>query len=103
MKDPCGFLDPGADLGLVHPGDLEREAHVVGDGHVRIERVALEDHRDVAVLGDLELERVDGARSPRSMLALQWSWVLTACGRPSYGLAGIPGCLLKASIGRSVK
>ena len=40
-----------ADLGLVDAGDLEREAHVVGDGHVRVERVVLEDHRDVAVLG----------------------------------------------------
>ena len=30
---------------------LQREGHVVEDGHVRIERVALEHHRDVAVLG----------------------------------------------------
>src|SRR5690606_11232034 len=28
---------------------LQREADVLGDAHVRIERVALEDHRDVAV------------------------------------------------------
>ena len=36
-------------LGLA--GDLQREAHVVGDRHVRVERVVLEHHRDVAVLG----------------------------------------------------
>ena len=35
---------------LADAGDLQREAHVVGDGHVRVERVVLEDHRDVAVL-----------------------------------------------------
>ncbi len=40
-----------ADGGLVLTGDLEREAHVVGDGHVRVERVVLEHHRDVPVLG----------------------------------------------------
>ena len=32
-------------------GHLQREAHVVGHRHVRVERVVLEDHRDVAVLG----------------------------------------------------
>ena len=30
-------------------GELEREAHVVAHGHVRVQRVVLEDHRDVAV------------------------------------------------------
>src|SRR5690606_28812070 len=35
---------------LADTGDLEREAHVLGDGHVRVQRVVLEDHRDVAVL-----------------------------------------------------
>jgi hypothetical protein len=40
-----------ADLGLGDAGDLEGEAHVVGDRHVRVERVVLEDHGDVAVLG----------------------------------------------------
>ena len=32
-------------------GQLQREAHVLPHGHVRVQRVALEDHRDVAVLG----------------------------------------------------
>ena len=35
---------------LVDPPELQREAHVVGDGHVRIERVVLENHRDVPLL-----------------------------------------------------
>ena len=34
---------------LVDPPELQREAHVVGDRHVRIERVVLEHHRDVAL------------------------------------------------------
>src|SRR5207249_12047344 len=47
---------------------LEAERHIVADGHVGVERVALEDHRDVAVLGrdvvhdpvaDLQLSRGD--------------------------------------------
>ena len=38
------------DLGLGHPAELETERHVVVDAHVRIERVVLKDHRDVAVL-----------------------------------------------------
>ena len=29
---------------------FEREAHVLAHGHVRVQRVVLEDHRDVAVL-----------------------------------------------------
>ena len=45
-----GLENAGGALVLVDAGDLEREAHVLGDGHVRVERVVLEDHRDVAVL-----------------------------------------------------
>src|SRR5690606_21046366 len=37
-------------LFLADAGDLEREAHVVANRHVRVERVVLEHHRDVAVL-----------------------------------------------------
>ncbi|EAR50929.1 hypothetical protein OG2516_13691 [Oceanicola granulosus HTCC2516] len=45
-----GGLADGADaLGLGAAGDLHREAHVAGDRHVRVERVGLEHHRDVAV------------------------------------------------------
>ena len=38
-------------VGLGHPRILQREADVLVDRHVRIERVALEHHRDVAVSG----------------------------------------------------
>ena len=62
---------------LAHP---EREADVLVDRHVRVEPVALEHHRDVAVLG---LEVVDhaGRRSrsrprsrPRARRSSAWSW-----------------------------
>ncbi len=46
-----GVSDLPHAIGLGDPSHLEREAHVVGHGHVRVERVVLEDHRDVAVLG----------------------------------------------------
>ncbi len=36
---------------LLEPADAQRVADVLGDRHVRVERVALEDHRDVAVAG----------------------------------------------------
>ncbi len=38
------------DLVLRPLRQLQREAHVLGDRHVRVERVGLEDHRDVALL-----------------------------------------------------
>jgi hypothetical protein len=40
---------PLVDLFLGNLGELEREPDVVVHGHVRIQRVVLEDHRDVAV------------------------------------------------------
>ena len=43
------YLD--ADLVLRHPPHLEAEGHVLGHRHVRPDRVALEDHRHVALLG----------------------------------------------------
>ncbi len=51
VEDGGCLLDALADLALVDAGDLQGEAHVVGDRHVRVERVVLEDHCDVAVLG----------------------------------------------------
>ena len=65
VEDLRGLLDLLADLGLVDAGDLEREAHVVGDGHVRVQRVVLEHHRDVPVLRrqvrDVAVTDADGA------------------------------------------
>ena len=40
---------PALRFALLDPLLLKREADVVGDGHVRVERVVLEDHRDVAL------------------------------------------------------
>ena len=51
VEDLRRGLNALADLGLRNSRDLEREAHVVRDGHVGVQRVGLEHHRDVAVLG----------------------------------------------------
>jgi hypothetical protein len=44
-----GF-DARGDLGLRHAAQREPERQVLGHGHVRVQRVALEHHRDVAIL-----------------------------------------------------
>ena len=41
--------DAAGDLGLVRLAQLQREAHVLAHGHVRVQGVVLEHHRDVAV------------------------------------------------------
>ena len=46
-----GRGDALVDLVLRRASQLQPEAHVVVDRHVRVEGVVLEDHRDVAVLG----------------------------------------------------
>ncbi len=46
-----GRPDPSLDLRLGDLPQLEAECQIVANAHVRVERVALEDHRDVAVLG----------------------------------------------------
>jgi hypothetical protein len=43
-------LDPRHTLTARHLSQLQAEGHVVERAHVRVERVVLEDHRDVAVL-----------------------------------------------------
>ncbi|MDT4875493.1 hypothetical protein FQZ97_1108650 [compost metagenome] len=54
MRKPenCGgFVDASLDLGSWSAGELEREAHIVAHIHMRIERIGLEHHRQVALLG----------------------------------------------------
>ena len=50
-EDVGSLVDAPGDLGLLLALELEAERNVVVDREVRVERVALEDHRDVAVLG----------------------------------------------------
>jgi hypothetical protein len=45
-----GFLHALVDLGLRRLAQLEAESHVVIHRHVRVERIALEHHRDIAIL-----------------------------------------------------
>ena len=51
LEDPGRLADPPLDLRLGDLAQLQAEGEVVADRHVRVERVALEHHRDVAVLG----------------------------------------------------
>ena len=45
------FFHAGFDFRLGHLAELEAESHVVKNGHVRVEGVVLENHRDVTVFG----------------------------------------------------
>ena len=49
-EDLGRLVDAFGDLGLGELAHLEPERHVVVHGHVRVQRVVLEHHRDVAVL-----------------------------------------------------
>jgi len=49
LQDLRGAIDRRLDLGLAHAGQLQAEGHVLGHRHVRIERVALEHHRNAAL------------------------------------------------------
>ena len=60
LQDMAGFRDLGLDLGGRVAVHLEAEAHVFLDGHVGIERVGLEHHRNAA-LGGVEPRDVTGA------------------------------------------
>ena len=59
------LVDAASDLRLLRPADLQAVAEVVADAHVRVERVRLEDHRDVAVprreVGDVAAADLDRA------------------------------------------
>ena len=48
-EDVGRFLDALGDLGLFEFAHLQAERHVVVHAHVRVERVVLEHHRDVAI------------------------------------------------------
>ena len=48
-EDLGGFVDPFLDFGLVEFPHLQAERHVVVDAHMRIERIILKHHRDVAI------------------------------------------------------
>ena len=50
VENAGSVVDPLLDLGLGEFAQLEPERHVFGDRHVRVERVVLEHHGDVAVL-----------------------------------------------------
>ena len=56
VQDPRRLLDLLVDDVLGRLGQLEREPHVLPHGHVRVQGVALEHHRDVAVLGRLVVD-----------------------------------------------
>ena len=63
----CDLVDALPDLGLRHPPNLEAVAEVLADAHVRVQRVALEDHRDVAMT---RREVGDVATSDRDLAAV---------------------------------
>jgi hypothetical protein len=65
--------DLGGHLGLGMAAHLQREAEVALDRHVRVERVVLEDHRDIAVAG------LDEVRQPTIDVDLAVGGVLQAC------------------------
>ena len=49
MQDARRLADLPAALLLGHPGQPQREAHIVADRHVRVERVGLEHHGEAAL------------------------------------------------------
>jgi hypothetical protein len=49
IQDARRLVDAALDLGLGEFPQLQAERHVVEHAHVRIQRVVLEHHRDVAV------------------------------------------------------
>ena len=71
-QQPRDPLDPLGDLVLRRLPHLEPVAEVLADGHVRVERVALEDHRHVVLarrqVGDVASADPDrpGRRPPRA-------------------------------------
>ncbi|CEI76402.1 Phenol hydroxylase [Pseudomonas aeruginosa] len=65
FEDACGGVDLGGDLALVDAGQVEGEGEVPAHRHVRVQRVGLEDHRQVAFrrrgVGDVRAVEGDAA------------------------------------------
>ena len=51
VEDTGSFLNAALDLLLGSLAELQTECHVIKHGHVRIQSVVLEHHRDIAILG----------------------------------------------------
>ena len=51
VKNSCRFLNCLVDLILRNLAQLKTECHIIINGHVRIQSVVLENHRDISVLG----------------------------------------------------
>ncbi len=70
IEDPGCLLDALLDICLGDLSELEPEGQVVANGHVRVERVALEDHGNVTVLGRHVVHDAipDPQRSVRNLL-----------------------------------
>ena len=67
LKDACGFADFALDQLLVHAGQVQGKRHVLAHAHVRVQRVGLEHHGQVAFgrgdFGDIAAIEFDGAFS----------------------------------------
>jgi hypothetical protein len=65
-EDLGGALDAGVALGLRRVLQHQRKGHVLGDRHVRVKRVVLEHHGDIALFGR---DIVDDALADRDLAA----------------------------------
>ena len=65
LQHPRHFLGPRPPLGLGHAREPQAHGHVVGDGHVRIKGVGLEDHGHAALgrrhVGETPVAEIDVA------------------------------------------
>jgi hypothetical protein len=50
-ENPCRSADTLVDLGFRRAVQHQREGHIVGDRHMRVKRIVLEHHGDIAILG----------------------------------------------------
>ena len=85
MSRSRGAIHAGGNLLPLGAAQLEREAHIVGNGHVRIQRVVLEHHRNVALLG---MDIVDDAVPDRNRAGGD---VFEPCEHPQQGRLAATG------------